>query len=197
MDADGANLKPLTEGEDDLSPVCAFAGKWVYYFSSGKEVPWMRVAVEGGAPEQLDLKSLPAGAKFPVTGVTADDRTAASFNTVADPATNNYRKEIIVFHPDTLGSPPLVLEADPRVKMAGGMSPQFTPDGQAMLYAISGENNVDNLFLQPLNGKTGRQITQFSSEQIFGFRYSPSGKRLGVARGHTESDVIMLRDTAK
>jgi hypothetical protein len=62
---------------------------------------------------------------------------------------------------------------------------------------ISSENNVGNLLLQPLNGKPGRQITQFSSEQILGFGWSLDGKKLGVGRGHVESDVVMLRDTSK
>lgn len=48
-----------------------------------------------------------------------------------------------------------------------------------------------------LTGSIGRQITHFSSEQIYGFGWSPDGKKLLVARGHTESDVILLRDTSK
>src|SRR6267143_1902762 len=31
MDADGSNLKRLTEGEKDVLPVCSTEGKWVYY----------------------------------------------------------------------------------------------------------------------------------------------------------------------
>jgi hypothetical protein len=56
---------------------------------------------------------------------------------------------------------------------------------------------VDNLWLQPLNGKPGRQITQFQSDQIPGFGWSPDGKKLLIGRGHTESDVVLLRDTSK
>src|SRR5438270_13833668 len=35
----------------------------------------------------------------------------------------------------------------------------------------------------------GHQMTNFCSEQIVGFAWSPDGKTLGVLRQHTESDV--------
>ena len=74
---------------------------------------------------------------------------------------------------------------------------QFTPDGKALVYVIRGENNVDNLWLQPLDGKPGRQITTFKSVQIYRFSWSPDGKKLVVGRGHIESDVVLLRDASK
>jgi len=51
--------------------------------------------------------------------------------------------------------------------------------------------------LQPLDGKPGRQLTQFHSDSIFGFAWSPDRKKLLIPRGHVESDVILLRDTSK
>jgi eukaryotic-like serine/threonine-protein kinase len=55
---------------------------------------------------------------------------------------------------------------------------------------------VDNIWLQPLDGSNGHQITNFKSELIPEFRFSHDGKRLAVLRHHTESDVILLRDSA-
>jgi Tol biopolymer transport system component len=82
-----------------------------------------------------------------------------------------------------------MLDPDPRVADA----PQFTPDGNAVVYPIR-ENGTDNLWLQPLNGSAGRQITNFKSDTIASFRFSPDGKSLGVLRSHAESDVVLLRD---
>jgi serine/threonine protein kinase len=195
MDAEGANLEPLSEGEGDDLPRCATAGKWVYYGASEEnEVRWMRVAVEGGAPEVVNTGKF--GPKFLLASVSRDGSSIVTFSTVADPATNTYKKKIVVFNTASMGAPSAVFDPDPRINVSGEL-PQFTPDGQAVLYTISAENNVGNLWLQPLNGKPGRQITQFSSEEIVGFGYSPDGRRLGVGRGHTESDVVMLRDTSK
>jgi Tol biopolymer transport system component len=81
------------------------------------------------------------------------------------------------------------LDADPRFADA----PQFTPDGKALAYIIF-EKGTGNLWMQPLNGSAGRQLTDFRGDVIQYFRYSPDGKSLGVMRTHTESDVVLLHD---
>jgi eukaryotic-like serine/threonine-protein kinase len=57
------------------------------------------------------------------------------------------------------------------------------------------ENGVDNIWVQPLDGSAGYQTTQFKSEQIWSFRFSPDGKRLGIMRGHNDSDVVLLQQS--
>jgi len=52
MDADGSNLKRLTNGEDDFRPLCSPEGKSLYYYE-GKSNTWMRIPLEGGTPEAL------------------------------------------------------------------------------------------------------------------------------------------------
>ena len=41
----------------------------------------------------------------------------------------------------------------------------------------------------------GGQITKFDSEQILSFHWSPDGKSLGILRGHTDSDVVLLQES--
>jgi hypothetical protein len=48
--------------------------------------------------------------------------------------------------------------------------------------------------LQPLDGSKGHAITNFKSERIRDFHWSFDGKQLAMVRGHTDSDVILLRD---
>ena len=55
---------------------------------------------------------------------------------------------------------------------------------------------MDNLWLQPLDGSRGRQITTFQTDVIANFEFSPDGKTLGVFREHIESDVVLLHDTS-
>jgi Tol biopolymer transport system component len=83
-----------------------------------------------------------------------------------------------------------MLDADPRASGA----PRFTPDGAAVVYPIR-ENGTENLWLQPLDGSRGRQVTNFPSDAIQLFEYSPDGKTLGVMRTHTESDAVLLDDS--
>jgi Tol biopolymer transport system component len=83
-----------------------------------------------------------------------------------------------------------MLDPDPRISSA----PSFTPEGKAVVYPIL-ENGGDNLWLQPLNGSRSHAITNFQSDTIRLFNFSPDGKTLGVMRSHTESDVVLLHDT--
>lgn len=196
MDADGSNLKRLTDGESDGRPVCSPAGKWVYYFD-GKAGRLMRIPLDGGTPEALPTVGVPGSQIFPFDGISRDERMLAAYGTVVDKATSTYRNSIAVLNSDSLSAPPLVIPADPRIVVANNVAPQFTPDSQAIVYGIRGENNVDNLWLQPLDGKPGRQITQFTTEEIRGFGWSPDGKKLAIGRGHLESDVVLIRETSK
>ena len=82
-----------------------------------------------------------------------------------------------------------LLDCDARISGV----PRFTPDGRAVVYPIQG-NQVDNLWLQPLDGTAGRQITNFKSDTIQFFEYSPDGKQLGMLRLHVESDVVILHE---
>ena len=56
------------------------------------------------------------------------------------------------------------------------------------------ENGVDNVWIQPIDGSTRHQTTKFDSEQILSFHWSPDGKNLGILRGHTDSDVVLMQE---
>ena len=196
IDSDGTNLKQLTDGQSDGNANCAPNGKWVFYFD-GATGQWKRVPLEGGPAETMDVALPKGGAKFPITAVSADERMIATFTSIPDPSTSTYTKEVVLFKTDALSAPYLVVKTDPRINVTAGTFPHFTNDGTALLYTVTDDKNVDNAFVQPLDGKPGRQLTQFSSDSMLGFGYSPDGKTLVAGRGHVESDVILLRDTSK
>jgi eukaryotic-like serine/threonine-protein kinase len=196
MDADGSNLTRLTSGVSDDFPNCALTGKWVYYYSGDAKSPWTRVALAGGSSEQITPRSGPEWGVFPITGVSWDDHRFVAFSTRAETSTNTYIQRIGVFNSASVDSPALSLDPNPRIKVDGSTL-LFAPDGQALAYTITGDNNADNIWLQPLDGKPGRQITQFHSDSILGLAWSPDRKKLQIPRGHLESDIILLRDTSK
>ena len=71
---------------------------------------------------------------------------------------------------------------------------QFTHDGKSVVYAMR-ENGVDNIWMQPVDGSAGHQVTDFKSEQIWSVDLSPDGKNLAVLRGRYVSDVVLLQET--
>jgi hypothetical protein len=68
------------------------------------------------------------------------------------------------------------------------------PDGKALVYPIT-RNRLENLWLQPLDGSPGRQITNFKTDQILGLRWSPDAKNIGVLSRRIDADVVLLRES--
>jgi len=195
IDADGSNLKRLTNGESDANPVCAPSGKWVYY-NGGTNSLWTRVTLDGVTTEQLHPHVETGWGVFPIAAISPDERRFITYSTRADASTNTYVQKVGIFSSDSVEAPLQALDPNPLLNVQG-RTLRFTPDGQAVAYTITGSNNEDNLWLQPLDGKPGRQITSFHSDSFAGTGWSPDGKKLLIARGHLESDVILLRDTSK
>jgi serine/threonine protein kinase len=189
MSPDGLNLKQLTHGAGDIAAQCAPDGKWVYY-EDVVSFQIMRVPMEGGTPEIVPGTNIPnAIFAAPGFGISPDGKQLAFLATRIE---LNNSVEKIALVPLEAGPKPAarLLDPDPRV----AQNPQFTPDGKAIVYPIR-ENGVDNLWLQPLDGSRGHQITNFQADTIHGFQYSPDSKTLGVFLQHTESDVVLLHDT--
>jgi Tol biopolymer transport system component len=122
-------------------------------------------------------------------GISPDGKTLAYLVEFVNSQAGSSIAKIALLDLTTLNTPRL-LEINPHIS-AG---PQFTLDGKAVAYPVR-ENGVDNIFVQPLDGSAGRQITKFDSEQILSFRWSPDGKNLGILRGHTDADVVLLQES--
>jgi Tol biopolymer transport system component len=73
---------------------------------------------------------------------------------------------------------------------------RLSPDGKGIVYPIH-EKGAENLWLQPLDGSPGRQITNFSSLAIHAYEWSPDGKSLALVRGDSPTDLVLIQDTQK
>jgi hypothetical protein len=67
----------------------------------------------------------------------------------------------------------------------------WTPDGRALLYRVR-TNKVANLWRQPLAGGTPAPITDFRTDDLFDFGFSPDFKRIALARGKETSDLVLI-----
>jgi serine/threonine protein kinase len=186
--ADGTNPVQLTHGQLDYSPVCSPDGKWVYYFDAAHG-RLMRVSLAGGRPADVvpgfSLQhAILASYTF---DLSPDGKRLAYLVSIVDPATKAVSTKIAVLDIGS-GKPARLLKPDPRT-ISG---PVFTSNGKMLTYAIA-EKGVDNIWIQPLDGSRGHQLTHFTSEQINGFRWSPDGKNLAVLRGRTKSNIVLLR----
>jgi serine/threonine protein kinase/Tol biopolymer transport system component len=184
-DASGQNPKQLTSGLLDYFPQCSPDMRWIYFRDENTGL-LMRLPVDGGAVQKVS--NLPAPSLFDISA----DSTTALFVTVSH--TEGHKEKLVEVAVD-----------DGHVKREIAMQKphtgriQYSPDGKAIEYVVR-ENGVDNIWRQPLdgptgNGSAGKWETTFKSEHIGRFQWSPDGKRLALVHGHTDSDVVLMRDT--
>ncbi|MGA7771107.1 MAG: hypothetical protein WCA27_33330 [Candidatus Sulfotelmatobacter sp.] len=182
MDAGGGNLKQLSDGKRDVSAVCSPDGKWVFYTDLSNGAKLTRVPLEGGKAERLS--ELPAY-RFDIS----PDGKLAAFGTFVSPGTPKIQLALV---PVDSPQNTKILDLQRPVPTTGAV--RFSHDGKAVVYPFR-DHDADNLWLQPLDGSPGKQITNFKSEQITNFHWSFDGSKLGMIRGHTDSDVVLLQES--
>ncbi|MEK6335859.1 MAG: protein kinase [Acidobacteriota bacterium] len=184
MDPDGKNEKQLTKGQDDTWPWCSPDGQWVVYHSlvQGKRA-LHRVSINGGNPEQLtDYSSV-------CPTISPDGRWISCYYRLEAKAP--WKLAIIPFD----GGPPVqTFEVPQNVNFTSLV--RWTPDGRALAYSTN-RDGISNIWIQPLDGSPPRQFTDFKSDEIFWFDWSPDGRQLGVSRGAVTSDVVLIKDLEK
>jgi Tol biopolymer transport system component len=181
MDASGGNMKQLTSGVQNNHAVCSPDGRWVYYMDQQDETRVARVSIDGGTPQTIS--------KLPIIDSQFDispDGKAAAFATLQHSA--EHKEKLALISVDSGEAREVEFE-----RPLSGLV-RFSPDGKAVVYATR-SNGVDNLWLQPIDGSKGRQITDFTSEHIYDFHWSFDGKQLAMVRGHTDADVVLIRDS--
>jgi Tol biopolymer transport system component len=141
----------------------------------------MQVPIDGGASRRVSDLAINAG----FFDISPDGRTLA-FATI-DHA-GGHEEKLTLVATDTGQVQKQIEFRRPRRGMV-----RFARDGKSVVYPIR-ENNVDNLWQQPLDGSAGKQLTSFKAEHLWDYHWSPDGSKLAVVRGHTDSDVVLMRD---
>jgi serine/threonine protein kinase len=181
-DSSGQDLKQLTSGAHEGHAECSVDSRWVYYIAYRDEAKLARVPIDGGGPPQT-ISDLPVNGLFDLS----PDGKLAAFATLEH--TGEHKEKLAVVTAESGQNPKVVDFERPRFGIL-----RFSMDSKAVVYPIR-ENGVDNLWLQPLDGSKGHSITDFKSERIYDFHWSFDGKQLALVRGHTDSDVVLIRDT--
>jgi WD40 repeat protein len=70
---------------------------------------------------------------------------------------------------------------------------RWTPDGRELTY-IDTNGGSSNLWKQSIDGGPPKRISNFPSDQIFAFDWSPDGKQLAYSRGTSINDVVLISD---
>jgi eukaryotic-like serine/threonine-protein kinase len=181
IDASGANLKQLSTGAHDHYAVCSADNRWVYYIAQEEAAKLTRVPIDGGAAQTIS--NLPIDGFFDLS----PDGKLAVFATLEHSGEHKEKLAII-----SAESGQVVKMVDFERFRLGGLL-RFARDGKAVVYPDR-QNGVDNLWYQPLDGSKGHAITDFKAERIYDFHWSFDGTQLALVRGHTDTDVVLMRD---
>jgi eukaryotic-like serine/threonine-protein kinase len=184
MNLDGSNPKQLTHGVSDGHPSLSPDGKWVVYTSLGATKPtaW-KVSIEGG--DALELTS-----RVSLNPLVSPDGkfVAYLYPESHDPFAPPNRIAIIPFEG---GEPVKTLQFPPAVRI--NIIAQWSPDGTSIHYT-STNNNVTNIWSQPLDGGPAKQVTDFKDSLMSGFAWSRDGKTLACTRGMQMRDAILISE---
>jgi Tol biopolymer transport system component len=179
-DASGGNLKQLSDGKVDQRPICSPDGKWVFYEDPLTGNGLMKVAIDGGKPEKVSDE------------LAADFDVSPDSKTIAFAAFGHINQQVEKLFLLSADSNQVLKVLDFEHPRSGLI--RFSRDAKAVVYPFR-HGGVDDLWMQTLDGSPGKQITDFKSEHIVDFHWSFDGSKLGVIRGHTDSDVVLIRDS--
>jgi Tol biopolymer transport system component/DNA-binding winged helix-turn-helix (wHTH) protein len=181
MDADGANIKQLTNGEAETYPHISPDGRFVVYLSAGQNRSSLwRIPIEGG--EAVELRD--GWSMFPQ--VSPDGKLVACFYQ-DEPSIGNK----LALIPFVGGEPVQLFDLPSTVFIRAGL--RWTADGRALTY-VDNRDGVSNIWSLPVDGGPAKRLTDFTSDKIFRFAWSRDGKQLAFERGMEINDATLIGD---
>jgi TolB protein len=171
MDIDGSNPKVLSRGGffQDVSQ----DGRWVIFTPPTGKL--LKVPIDGGKP-------VPVTEAYALRPVISPDGQFVACN-YQDKSGEDFKVAILPF---AEGPPIKLLD----VHRSSGLF-RWTPDGRAIAYLVT-QNEVSNIWSQPLDGGAPKQLTDFKSEYIFNFAWSRDGQKIALSRGIVNRDVVLI-----
>jgi len=179
LDLQSGSITALTKGNVDQNPSCSPDSKSILYisFDKGKRV-LMEMPIGGGEAKQLSNKVTNFGTFSP------DSQQIAALT--AEGTGVNFRGMIDIL-PAQGGLPVKSFSPLPTISNVF----QYSPDGQSLYYPITAKG-VSNIIMQPMGSRTVTAMTNFNELQIYGYDYDWKNKRLALARGRANTDVVLL-----
>jgi Tol biopolymer transport system component len=183
MNADGTQLKQLTNGAYEDVPSVTPDGRWVIY-RTGNTIK--KVSIDGGD----SIKLLDKGALCPV--LSPNGRLLAFF-TNDQPESQTWHVEVYDLHSlAVVGRFELPAPTTPfnGLRLTPDNRLRWATDGSGFAY-VSRTDGASNVWLQPLEGGAPQQLTHFKDANILSFAWSPDGKQLACIR-MTKAYVAVL-----
>jgi serine/threonine protein kinase/Tol biopolymer transport system component len=184
MNIDGSDPRQLTNGMAEALPVISPDGKWVIYsgIDATKPTTW-KVSIDGGDAIELTKRV----SNTPT--ISPDGKLIAYLYPESyDPFAPSNRIAIMLFE----GGEPIKTFSFQGAGTIATLA-QWSADGKSILYTTN-NNNVTNIWSQPLDGGPAKQVTDFKDSLMSGFAWSRDGKQLACSRGILLRDAVLIAD---
>jgi len=214
----GGKLQQLIHGISAWNPSVSPDGKRLLFISdrSGSSQVWLS-DVEGSAPKQLTSggygvfwAEFSADSAFvycstgggvyqiPIGGGIPDHSGMSAESDIAVSRDGHWLMSSLLRHEGLRIYLYPLPATTPRLTFAlqsySSTYMRFHPSSRSFGYIALGENGVQNIWLQNIDGGAARQITHFDHGSIYAFDWSPDGKWLAVAYGEPKRDVVIVRN---
>jgi serine/threonine protein kinase len=171
----------LTNGPTESFPMCAGAGNAVFYLEQGNGSSFIfKLPLAGGSPVRLSDRTS-YSPPFP----SRDGRHVA----FAVPGKDG--KVVLAVVSADNGT----LEAQPTIPPTldqTAHSAEWAPDNRSMVLSDF-RSGTPNIWSLPILGNAPeRQLTHFTSGEIWAFHYTRDGKSVAYARGNNLSDLVLF-----
>ena len=184
LDLQNGTATAVTNGKVDQTPECSPDSKFIIFDRLERGRQWlMEMPVAGGQAKQLTDKP----ANF---GTFSPDGKQIAMLTFEGQGANV--KPLIAILPAQGGLP--VKSLEPSRFISGPF--QYSADGQSLYYPVT-EKGVSNIVVQPIADGPPTPATNFDELFLYSYDYDWKNKKLAVARGRTNSDVVLITSSSQ
>ncbi len=176
IDGDGKNPTKMTDASSPVTSARILSDNTTVIFSAlqGKESILFRQTPDGKVTQLTNSET----GDF---AISLDEKLLAA--EMLDKNTGKFRIELI-----SLEDGKSIKTFDfPSVRQIS-----FTPDGKN-LASLSQSGGVSQIMIQPLDGGEPFPLTDFQTDEIFSFAWSPDGNRIAVIRGKQLNDAVIIK----
>jgi len=179
LDLQSGKATALTTGKVDQNAVCSPDSTYFIYTGLQKGKPLlMQMSLAGGEPKQLSDKFVSFAA------ISPDGKQIAALTAFGTGVNSKARIEIL---PSQGGLPVKTFPPSPFISTPF----RYSPDGQSLYYGVTNKG-VSNMVVQPVGSASASVATNFTDLVIYGFDYDWRNKRLALARGRSNDDVVLI-----
>jgi serine/threonine protein kinase/Tol biopolymer transport system component len=188
IDRDGSSPKQLTfEGSESTWPTFSPDGKWIYFQHADPNSPYAiwRVSIDGGKGEKVSEG-------ISIRPTVSPDGKFVAFWSNDEQKNSRWRLRVINFEG---GATFNIFDVAATVQVQWDTPLHWSPDGKYLVY-VDHSGGIDNLWGQPIDGGTPKQLTSFDEGKIFAFGWLKDGG-LVTSRGVITADVVLIKDAMK